>query len=276
MSDPSSTATGLNNEQAAAARGDRRLFALSDPHLSLSGAKPMHVFGPAWDDHTARLAANWRRLVAPDDIVLVPGDISWGMRLSEALPDLEWLAALPGRKVLLRGNHDYWWQGIKKLQNLNLPCVYFVQNNHVVLDSVAIGGSRLWDFPDIRWRVVSNAENREVAEDKRSAPAAHRDEDPEKIRARELGRLAASLAQLPADADLRVAITHYPPLGEDGLPTPLTDLIGQYDIDLCVFGHVHAHPEGKRPGEDIVLGKTRYVLASSDFLGHAPLLLTHF
>lgn len=271
---PSAMTTSETELQAKGGGHDRRLFALSDPHLSLSGAKPMHVFGPAWDNHAARIEANWRRTVRPGDIVLVPGDISWGMRLEEALPDLQWLAALPGRKVLLRGNHDYWWQGIKKLQGLGLADTYFVQNNHVVLDGVAIGGSRLWDFPDIRWRVVSNADNPDVAPEKRDAPKTQREEDPEKIRTRELGRLAASLATLPPDAALRVAITHFPPLGEDGRPTAVTDLISQYDIDLCVFGHVHSHPGGARPGEDITLGKTRYVLASSDFLNHSPLYLS--
>ena len=145
--------------------GDRRLFALSDPHLSLAGAKPMHVFGPRWDDHTRRIEENWKATVRPEDVVLMPGDISWGMRLADALPDLEWLAALPGRKVLLRGNHDYWWQSLNKLRALNLPDMHFLQNNHVIIDGVAIGGSRLWDFPGIRWGFVSNADNVEVDEE---------------------------------------------------------------------------------------------------------------
>ncbi|MCD7897722.1 MAG: metallophosphoesterase, partial [Planctomycetaceae bacterium] len=84
------------------------LFALSDPHLSLTGDKPMAVFGPRWDNHTELLKAHWERVVTADDIVLVPGDISWATRLNEARVDLAWLDALPGTKVLLRGNHDYW------------------------------------------------------------------------------------------------------------------------------------------------------------------------
>lgn len=252
---------------------DRRLFALSDPHLSLSGAKPMDVFGPAWEDHTARIGEAWRGLVRPDDIVLVPGDISWGMRLADALPDLEWLSALPGRKVLLRGNHDYWWQSLKKLEALELPGTHFLQNNQVTLDGVAIGGSRLWDFPGIRWGVLANADGSYAGEHKRISLKQTREEDPEKIRARELVRLENSLASLPGDTVLRVAMTHFPPLGEDGLPTPVTDIISRHDIDICVFGHIHAHPGHKRPGADTIIGKTRYVLASSDFLGHTPLLL---
>ncbi|MCC8190992.1 MAG: metallophosphoesterase [Planctomycetes bacterium] len=253
--------------------GDRRLFALSDPHLSLSGAKPMDVFGPAWADHTARLAANWRQVVRPEDIVLVPGDISWGMKLPDALPDLQWLAALPGRKVLLRGNHDYWWKGPKKLEALRLPDTYFIQGTSVVVDDIAIGGGRMWDFPGIHWGAVANADNPEVAPALRAASGPVREEDPDRIRERELTRLTASLESLSPAAAVRVVMTHFPPLGEDGLPTMLTDRIGSYDIDLCVFGHVHAHPDRPRPGEDIHIGKTRYVLASSDFLHHTPIRL---
>ena len=147
-----------------------RLFALSDPHLSLSGAKPMDVFGSRWDNHAERLAANWRRLVGADDIVLIPGDISWAMRLDMAKPDLEWLAALPGRKILLRGNHDYWWQSLGKLAALNLPDIFFVQNNHVVIDGVAVGGTRLWDFPYVKWRADrEDGEAVEGAEEPRKA-----------------------------------------------------------------------------------------------------------
>lgn len=247
------------------------IYALSDPHLSLAGSKPMDVFGPRWNDHIRRLEESWRALVHDDDLVLMPGDISWGMRLSDALPDLEWIAKLPGRKVLLRGNHDYWWQSIKKLDSLNLPGIRFLQNNCISIDGTAIAGSRLWDFPGIRWGFVANADNDAVAEEKRAAQAKPREEDPEKIRARELSRLAGSLAQIPADASLRIAMTHFPPIGEDGQPTELTDLIGSYDIDICVFGHVHALTDNPHPGADIVIGNTRYILAASDHLGHRPL-----
>lgn len=256
--------------------GDRRIFALSDPHLSTGGAKPMHVFGPAWDNHAQRIRDNWLATVREDDIVLVPGDISWAMRLADALPDLHWLGDLPGRKVMLRGNHDYWWQSLKKLDALGIPNMFFIQNNHVLLDGVAVGGSRLWDFPGIRWGYVSNRDNEEVAPEKRAAVRNTREEDPEKIRARELERLRLSLAGMPKDATLRIAMTHYPPLGEDGQPTAITELIGEYGIDYCVFGHMHALRDQPHPGADIVIGRTRYLLAASDFLGHRPLLVAGF
>ena len=94
-----------------------RIFALGDPHLSLSTDKPMDIFGPNWDNHAARLEAAWRAAVKPEDAVLLPGDISWAMSLDEAKADLAFLAALPGTKVLLRGNHDYWWSTMNKFSS---------------------------------------------------------------------------------------------------------------------------------------------------------------
>lgn len=263
--------------KATARMGKRRLFAISDPHLSFFNPKPMDMFGPQWRNHAAKLENNWRGLVDPGDVVLVAGDISWAMRLDAARPDLEWLAGLPGEKVLVKGNHDYWWGSLAKLKALRLPGMHFIQNNHVAIGGLAIGGSRLWDFPGIAWPFGTNLEAGATPVEP-VAVSGDRENDPEKIRARELERLALSLRGLPRDAALKVALTHFPPLGEDGLPTPLTDLVGSFAIDFCVFGHIHGLPASgrARPGEDIVIGKTRYILASTDILGHTPKLLGEF
>jgi predicted phosphohydrolase len=258
------------NAQSGGHESGRRIFALADPHLSLAGVKPMHVFGPRWDNHVAKLRDNWLVSVRPGDIVLMPGDISWGMRLEEALPDLEWIAALPGVKVLLKGNHDYWWQSIGKLRALGLPGMHFVQNDALLLDSVAVAGTRLWDFPGIHWGYISNRDNEDVAEEKRSAPKKIREDDPEKVRARELERLRLSLSKLDKNAALRICMLHFPPVGEDGGETEITRIIGEYAPDICVFGHVHALVDRPHAGADVVIGGVRYVLAASDFLGHAP------
>lgn len=272
MSDSDTAA--LSSSPGGGHTHDRRLFALSDPHLSFLRPKPMDVFGSNWTDHADRIAENWKRDVGENDIVLVPGDVSWAMRLSEARPDLEWLAALPGRKVLIRGNHDYWWSSLKKMRDLELPGFHFIQNDHVLLDGIGIGGTRLWDFPGIHWGFVPNEER----EDLPDAPAikGQRSEDPEKIRTRELERLGASLGSIPEGCRFRVAMLHFPPIGEDGAPTPITDLIDRFSIDLCVFGHIHGKTDRTRPGEDIVIGKTRYVLTSCDHLDFKPLLLGCF
>lgn len=248
----------------------RRLFALSDPHLSLGGAKPMDVFGPRWEGHVDRLRENWLATVSPEDVVLLPGDVSWGMRLEDALPDLRWLEALPGEKALLRGNHDYWWQSLGKMRGLGLRGIHFLQNDCLELGGAAIGGSRLWDFPDIFWGYVTNADASGAVKEKRGVKKAERGEDPEKIRAREIERLRLSLGKIPQSAPVKVAMTHYPPLGEDGKRTELTDLIASFGVDVCVFGHVHALRDCPHPGADTMLDGVRYLLVASDYLEHAP------
>ncbi|MCD7897721.1 MAG: hypothetical protein LUG50_13775, partial [Planctomycetaceae bacterium] len=170
----------------------------------------------------------------------------------------------------------YWWESLAKMQKLGLEHTLFVQNNSVKVGPVAVGGSRLWDFPGIWWQFVSNRDNADVAEEKRDAVRVVRNEDDEKIREREIGRLHMSLASLPKDASIRVAMTHYPPLGGDGVPTRLTDIIGAYGIDICVFGHAHALTDDEYPGADTVIGGTRYVMAASDYLRHEPKFLCRF
>lgn len=250
---------------------NRRLFALSDPHLSFGCEKPMRVFGSKWEDYERRLRENWLAAVRPDDVVLMPGDISWGMRLADALPDLRWLEELPGEKVLVRGNHDYWWQSLGKMRALGLKGIHFLQNDCLALEGgLAVGGSRLWDFPDIFWGYVPNSGMTGIISEKKTAKKADRGEDAEKIRAREIERLKLSLSKIPPAAAVKAAMTHYPPLGEDGEPTPLTDIIESFGVNICVFGHVHALRDRPHPGADIMIGGVRYLLAASDYLDHAP------
>lgn len=229
----------------------------------------MDVFGTRWADHAQRIHDSWERIVGADDVVLIAGDISWALRLDKALPDLEFLAALPGRKVLIRGNHDYWWASLAKLTKLSLPGMHYIHNSHLVLDGIAIGGTRLWDWPDVRWPLTGGQTEGQT----RQLPPAREQEDPEKIRAHELERLALSLGGMPADARLRVCMTHFPPIGADGQPTELTRRICGYGIDLCVYGHIHNYAADARPGEDTILDGTRFVCTATDRLDHAPLLL---
>lgn len=121
-----------------------KLFAIGDLHLSHSSNKPMSIFGPNWDNHAERIAAAWRERVSDEDAVLIPGDISWAMQLDEARLDIEYIAALPGKKVIMRGNHDYWWGSISKVRDMLPCCMYALQNDTVELGSVTIAGSRGW------------------------------------------------------------------------------------------------------------------------------------
>ena len=248
------------------------VWAISDLHLSFSFPKPMDVFGEHWRDHAARVEAAWRERVAPEDVVCLPGDLSWALRLPEARPELEWLGALPGRKVLVRGNHDNWWSSVAKIRAALPPGVHVLQNDALLLDGVAFAGARGWvdrslDFRGLFPPLPGGEEGsvglhgiRDEAEDAR-------------IYRRELDRLAASLGGMDPGAKLRVALLHFPPSSPDLEETDVTRLLEAHGVDLAVFGHLHGsgaegfrNPYGERGG-------VRYFLASADFVGFAPLEL---
>lgn len=228
-----------------------RLFALGDLHLGSAVAKPMDVFGPEWREHPRRVEVNWRRRVGPRDWVLVPGDISWAMSLEEALPDLEWLGGLPGRIVLLRGNHDYWWTSVSKVRRHLPPNVRALQNDHLLLGGgVAVAGSRGWLFP---------------------GPEPLSEED-ERIYRRELARLELSLESARrAGAREIVAMLHFPPGPPDGRPTGFTELLERYPVTRCVYGHLHG-PAAR----NALRGKHRgveYTLVACDAVGFSPVFI---
>ncbi len=230
------------------------IYAIGDPHLSRVAAKPMDIFGPAWADHANRLAAGWQAVVQAGDVVLVPGDISWAMTLAEALPDLQDLDSLPGTKLLIQGNHDYWWQSVSKIRQLPMPGMRFIQNDHVRLDGqVAVCGTRGWLLPGDRgWG-----------------------DDPEhnqKIYARELQRLQLSLqSALKAGAAEIVVMLHYPPVGPGGAPTEFSRLLAATPgVSLCVYGHLHGAAAHERAFQGELDGVT-YRLVAGDYLGFVPL-----
>ena len=195
-----------------------RIFAIGDLHLPGGDDKPMNVFGPHWDGHWEKIRADWLSRVAEDDVVLIPGDISWAMQLRDALPDLRSIGELPGRKILLRGNHDYWWGAITRVRDALPPGMYALQNDALTLDSVTFGGSRGW----------TNSQQNTEGEDAR-------------LYAREVARLRLSLDQarrLSPEGRL-VALTHFPPLGEGGTPTPVSELMREYGVGDVVYGHLH-------------------------------------
>jgi uncharacterized protein len=259
----------------------RRIFAISDLHLSLARPKPMDVFGPNWANHAQRIADAWCASVRNDDLVLVPGDLSWALKLKDAQPDLEWIAALPGEKVFVKGNHDYWWSSLNRVRQIAGPRMHFLQNGTcAVFGHTAVGGTRLWDFDDVIWPPAPDAEMpnlSEVGSEGKGVPkigmGIGQEVDAEEVRARELDRLRQSLAALPSDAGLRIAMVHHPPLGSDGRATPITAILDEHRIDLCVFGHLHSLGSIPRPGADCTIGRTRYLLVSCDWIGFAPRLV---
>ncbi|GAB4263362.1 MAG: metallophosphoesterase [Deferrisomatales bacterium] len=244
------------------------IWGLSDLHLSFARPKPMEVFGDHWRDHAARVEAAWRERVAPDDVVCLPGDLSWAMRLPEVQGELEWLARLPGRKVLVKGNHDYWWSSAARLRAALPAGIYALQNDALALDGVAFAGARGWVDPSLTFGSLLCALPGEEPEGRlhgiRGGP------EDAKIYRRELGRLEASLRRLDPAAGLRVALLHFPPTSPALEETPVTRLLERYRVRVAVFGHLHgtgrerfANPFGCRGG-------VTYHLVSADFVNFAP------
>ena len=184
----------------------------------------MDIFGPGWTGHPEAFFDGWRRVVREDDLVLVPGDLSWAMRLERALSDLEDIAALPGTKVILRGNHDYWWPSIGKLRATLPPSMYAVQNDALRFGSVIVAGTRGW-----------------------TCPGSHEfSEHDAKVYRRELARLDLSLAraaELRRPRDRTVVMLHFPPTNPRLEPSGFTERIQAFGPDALVFGHVHGGRE---------------------------------
>jgi len=205
------------------------IHAISDLHLGFAVDKPMDRFGPEWVGHADKVAARWRARVRDSDTVLVCGDTSWAMRLDEARPDLEFVGALPGRKVLLRGNHDYWWSSLKKLRQALPPSILPLQNACLEVEGWQICGSRGWLLPGPETTAEDNA-----------------------IYARELGRLQRSLDAARGSGP-RLAMLHYPPYAVEREGSEVLDLLREHRVQLCVYGHLHAvrpgtYPEGMHAG----------------------------
>jgi predicted phosphohydrolase len=226
-----------------------RIFALADLHLSLSGAKPMDVFGEPWTEHVPRMARNWDSIVGAEDTVLLAGDLSWARNLSEAAPDLAWIGARPGRKLLLRGNHDGWWSSQSRIRAVLPAACETLQNNAVRIGDWIVVGARGWIAPDDPLARPSDAN----------------------VFRREIERLKLSLADAERShaSDLpRLAMTHFPPWLEGRQPTEVVGLLRQAGVRVCVYGHLHGADhrlavQGERAG-------IRFHLVAADAVGFAP------
>jgi predicted phosphohydrolase len=225
------------------------IYALGDLHLSHSVDKPMGVFGPEWQDHPAKIESMWNQVVTEADAVLVPGDISWAMTLQEAALDLEFIGRLHGTKLLIRGNHDYWWNGISKVRAALPPNCIAIQNDATVFQDYAICGTRGWILP--------------------SHPKFTKDD--ETIYLREIGRLKMSLERAATTNKEIIAMLHYPPCGQDGEDTGFTQLLEQYHVKICVYGHLHG--AAHRFAYEGVKNGVKYQLVSADYVNFSPVVV---
>ena len=226
-----------------------RLFAIGDLHLSGGDDKPMDVFGHQWDRHFFHISEQWREKVSEEDLVLIPGDISWAMYLEDARKDLEAIAALPGRIILCKGNHDYWWNSISRVRAILPSRMHALQFSAVDAGPAVVCGTRGWIFPT------------------KEQPL---DEANQKIFLRETHRLRMALeeAQKLASGKPIVAMMHYPPLLNEQNDTVFTELMEKFRVHTVVYGHLH--------GQGILSGFTgthhgiRYHLVSCDSIGFSP------
>ena len=230
-----------------------RLFAIGDLHLSGGDDKPMDVFGPQWDRHFLRIQENWRRLVGEEDTVLIPGDISWAMQLQAAKADLEEIGCLPGKKILCKGNHDYWWNSISQVRAALPAGMTALQHNAADLGNAVVCATRGWMIPT------------------KDTPLSEQDE---KIFGRETERLRFALDEAAAKAGGRplVVMTHYPPLLAGETDTAFTKLMEMYRVHTAVYGHLHG--TGIQAGYTGEHHGVRYHLVSCDSIGFSPKEIT--
>lgn len=222
-----------------------KIFAIGDLHLSTAVNKPMDIFGPGWENHFERIKADWLKKVSADDLVLVPGDISWGMYTSEAQPDIDEISRLPGTIIFTRGNHDYWWKSITAVREMLAENRYALQNDAIRLGSAVICGTRGWAVPEVEGKF--------------------KDAEDEKIFKREVIRLELalkSMAKLRESGDIAIVMIHYPPFNAKMLPSEFTRLCEEYAVDYVVYGHLHG--KNCRVKAQMEQNGVQYLLTSCD------------
>ncbi len=236
------------------------IFAMADLHLDVkSNQKSMEVFGNRWKDYVLKIQRNWNSLVSATDTVVIPGDISWALNLEGALHDLKWIDSLPGKKILMKGNHDFWWSTVSKMEKFfsehKITTIELLNNRAILVENYILAGSRGW-FTD------------------RSMQNADQTIDYEKIINREIIRLRMSLEsakslQKEPDKEFLVFL-HFPPVWSDFYCEPIVSLLKEYEVKRCYFGHIHgcytAPAYFDRDG-------IRFSMISSDYLNFIPQIL---
>lgn len=227
-----------------------KIYAIADLHLSFGVNKPMDIFG-GWHNHAARIEENWQRKITADDLVVLPGDLSWGMNFQEAKKDFEFLNDLNGRKIISKGNHDYWWTTKNKMDNFlaenSFDTIKILHNNHFKWEDIGVCGSRGW---------INDS----------SEPADA------KVLAREAGRLTLSIESALKEGLRPVVFLHYPPVFAGSRNEPILDVLYKYGIKTVFYGHLHG--KAKNYAINGMYDGIDYHLIASDFLQFDPLDIT--
>ena len=224
------------------------IFIIGDTHLSQSVDKPMDIFGGRWENYTQKLCQNWKNTITDNDTVIIAGDVSWGMSLKEALADFLLLDSLPGKKLLLKGNHDYWWDTVSKMKRFltenNINSIDFIYNNSFLCEGVNICGTRGWML------------------ETESCSA-----NDKKIIAREASRLERSLAS--AGDGEKIAVMHYPPVYNGIVADAFINVLKKYRVNRCFYGHLHS---GSIKNADTgAIFDINFTLVSADAIDFLPI-----
>ena len=229
-----------------------KIYAIGDLHLSLASGKPMDIFGDHWKDHHQLIGKNWKELVTENDLVLLPGDLSWAMKLDEASLDLNWLGELPGTKVITKGNHDYWWSSLTQIRKVLPPGIIPIQHTAFDAGAAVVTGTRGWITP------LSDE---------------YDEEKDEKIYRRELHRLdlaLESVAETETAGKTLIVMMHYPPV-VSGRATEFSQMLSGGGADICIYGHIHCSPCQWPGGLDVEINGVKYMNVSADYLDFRPM-----
>jgi uncharacterized protein len=249
-----------------------KIWALADLHLSFGiENKKMDVFGDKWINHPDKIKKNWEALVAPEDLVLIAGDISWGLKPEQVMPDLEWIHALPGTKVMSRGNHDLWWKSKSKVRKMLPESIHIIHNDAFTLGDISIGGTRLWDHPDLNYYKFIDMQEIEGVNIKKKEYSEATVRHDAKIFSNELDRLCRSLDAMDRKAKRKILMIHYPPIPPDRSDNEFSRLIKDYEIETVIYGHLHnLYPDAPVNFEK---DGTRYICTACDFMNFCPIEL---
>ncbi len=232
------------------------IYTISDLHLSLNANKPMHIFGSRWQNHTDKLKARWSALVSPEDTVVIPGDISWALSLPDAEADFRFIESLPGKKLIGKGNHDFWWTSAAKMRKTmelwGVKSAEFLHNNAYRVENKVICGSRGWFIEEKQQNTVEPV-------------------DYDKLVKRECTRVDLSLtegAKLADETSETLLFLHFPPVYGDFVCEPIVDVIAAHGVKRCFYGHIH--------GNYTCPSRTEYrgiefTMISADFLDFYPI-----
>lgn len=228
------------------------IYAIGDLHLSFGVEKPMDIFGGNWINYEKKLENNWNLKINENDTVLLLGDFSWAMNFEEVKKDFDFLNKLNGKKIFIKGNHDYWWNSLTKMKKFvkenDYKNIDFLYNNSFQIEGKLIVGTRGWNFL--------------------------KDELNSKIRNREVMRLETSIKdgiEKYGNDSEKILIIHYPPLMKENLENEFTEILKKYKIKKCFYGHLHG--EAHKEGIEGSIGDTEYKMVSSDYLDFDPILV---